>query len=318
MKKHIETTSSPVQDEQVNLRRFTLIELLVVIAIIAILASILMPALQSAKQRGQSSACINNLKQIGLGCLNYTEDYRGWLPRTANTWRSEISGKGPDVVGNAPGCLQGNSPWEWQLKNCWMVYMSSGFGNCGGVNRLNKQLAYLPGDITKTNGVLVCPGDPDSRMSQASNTSFKMRGSYAMSCGVGGGSWNCNSQTAWLHINDFARLKTYKNLAPRKSPAQHPMVLDGSNKLESNQKPFYAKAGTDVNDLEELNDPTSWTNPLRGPGGISARHNGYVNTVFVDGHAKGIAAPFPAPSGSSSNKIVTWLCPLYGDCADKY
>jgi len=59
---------------------FTLIELLVVIAIIAILASLLLPAMAGAKEQGRKTRCFSNLKQILYATLMYAEDNRGYFP----------------------------------------------------------------------------------------------------------------------------------------------------------------------------------------------------------------------------------------------
>ena len=108
---------------QVSRLSFTLIELLVVIAIIAILAAILLPALNSARERGRTASCINNLKQFGVASASYTADYDGYVIATT------IKGASGDVG--------------------WYLYLSD------GKNEEYKNLGYI-----KDHNVYRCPSNP--------------------------------------------------------------------------------------------------------------------------------------------------------------
>jgi prepilin-type N-terminal cleavage/methylation domain-containing protein len=143
-------------------KNFTLIELLVVIAIIAILASMLLPALSKAKASAKRTQCAGNLRQLYSAVVFYANDYQEWFPPVTN--HNSFSG-------------------------AHMRYLNS---------YINHPMDVYSYWTSKTNGVFFCPDNLNPTTSPLWNGSSPGKG-YASNYGV---TYGLKANTGWAYETD--------------------------------------------------------------------------------------------------------------------
>lgn len=174
-------------------RGFTLIELLVVISIIAVLASLIAPAVQSARRAARKLQCLNNMRNVGLAMQNFASTNNGSLPRL---WTSQtvtnISGtQGPMLVG-------------------WPIQLLPALDNTALLKNIRANSVpssgYMVLDTTKDNvalEVFACPDDVDSYKING-GLSFVVNAGF-MPSGSGSGAWGVLDGLLQPGLIDFSQ-----------------------------------------------------------------------------------------------------------------
>ncbi len=265
-------------DKAPQRRGFTLIELLVVIAIIAILASMLLPALKSAKGLAQSAVCHSNQKQCGLALMGYATDFNDWV-----------------IGGECTNATPYNS--------LPIFMMETGYAPKAGV--------YYPGwggGMAKIplGQVYMCPSLPPPSSYKTAGTAFPTDGypicslfSYGVRCLYSSGYYPGEIVPSDSAIKGLARLSTLY------SPSVMPYMVDTMSYVTD---PAGASLAGQVQwGVWYLDGGLSW-GYNGAAGALHLRHNGRrANAWFPDGHVDSWgAADATVFKGPQSGGFATW------------
>ena len=238
-------------------KHFTLIELLVVIAIIAILAAILLPALQSARQRAQSTTCVNNLKQLGNVGMMYIGDHRNFWP-ASNTLAFSDTNK------NAQG--------SWIHHLCKGKYISGDYpANCA---------AIYAGQKGARPEWLSCPSLPIKKINSADYHNTNLQTYASIYNNNTGSTSDTADKRPGVYFSDSGYSKGYFKTGDSKPANEN---LSVSSRIWFADGKSY-QAGTQFSHLYSSSGASDFSQGGTTYARFHTAHGGRGNLATIDGH----------------------------------
>jgi prepilin-type N-terminal cleavage/methylation domain-containing protein/prepilin-type processing-associated H-X9-DG protein len=242
LKMNAAATANPSRE-----RGFTLIELLVVIAIIAILAAMLLPALERSKQQAQGVQCLSNNKQMTTAWKMYTGDNGGWLA--------------PNIAAE----VNDNDIPTW-IED-WMDFTPNWADNTNTVRLLDPQYSLL-GPYTVSAGIYKCPADQSTALE--GGTRYPRVRSMSMNEAVGR-----SADPYWLnYLQQSVTFKVFQK------EADYGAMSTAMLWVFADEHPDSINDGCLAVAVPPTLDSTVWVDV------VASYHNGACGFGFADGHAE--------------------------------